>query len=94
MAAATLESILDDLNDYSNYEEVGSVARANSFITAARRFLALPSSSSEQGSSTGYTLEVIAEEIRVARAYVAANATTTANNSRVTFLSVGQGYHR
>jgi len=94
MAAATLTEILDDLNDYSDYEEVGSVSRARSFITAARRWLALPSTSAEQGSSMGYTPSSIQEEIRVARAYIAANATATADNSAVKFLSIGQGFHR
>lgn len=94
MAAATLTEILDALNDYSDYEEVGSVARARSYVTAARRFLQLPSTSSEQGSSLGYSPEHIQNEIAVARAYIAANATSTADNSAVRFLSASEGFRR
>lgn len=94
MAAATLEEILDALNDYSDYDEVGSVARARSFVTAARRFLQLPSSSAEQGSSLGYSPQLIQQEIATARAYIAANATDSSSASSVRFLSIGQGFMR
>lgn len=94
MAAATLESILDSLNDYSDYEEVGSVERAHSYVTAARRFLQLPSSSSEQGSSMGYTPAAIQDEIANARAYIAANAAATPGSSAVRFLSASEGFRR
>lgn len=94
MAAATLTEILDALNDYADYEEVGSVARARSYVTAARRFLQLPSSSSEQGSSLGYTPEMIQAEIALARAYIAANSQANSANSSVRFLSAGEGFMR
>lgn len=93
MAAATLTQILDDLNDYSDYEEVGSVSRARSYVTAARRFLQLPSSSSEQGSSSGYTPQLIQEEIRLARAYIRANDTNVnSGNSQVRVLGIAEGF--
>jgi len=91
MAAATLEEILDALNDYSDYDEVGSVERARSFVTAARRFLQLPSSSAEQGSSLGYSPQLIQAEIATARAYIAANA---AGEGSVRFLTINRGYLR
>jgi len=94
MAAATLAEILDDLNDYADYEEVASVARARSYITAARRFLQLPSSSSEQGSALGYTPAAIQSEIAVARAYIVAYDTSNANNKSVRFLSAREGFLR
>lgn len=95
MAAATITEILDALNDYADYEEVGSVARARMYVTAARRFLQLPTSSAEQGSSLGYTPEMIQNEIALARAFIAANATpTSAATSSVRFLSAGEGFLR
>lgn len=94
MAAATLIDILDALNDYSDYEEVGSVSRARSFITAARRWLQLPSSSSEQGSAMGYTPAVIQQEISTARAYVAANDTSSSGSGSVRFLTAREGFRR
>lgn len=91
MAAATLTSILDDLNDYSDWEEVGSVSRAKSYITAARRFLQLPTSSSEQGSAQGYTPQTVQADMALARAFIAAN---NASGSSVRFLSTREGFHR
>lgn len=92
MAAATLTEILDALNDYSDYEEVGSVDRARKYVTAARRFLQLPSTSSEQGSSMGYTPAAIQSEIETARAFIIANSGR--GQTAVQFLSVRSGYLR
>jgi hypothetical protein len=94
MAAATLTEILESLNDYSDYEEVGSVSRARSYVTAARRFLQLPSSSSEQGSSLGYTPAAIQAEIATARAYIAANADDSSATGAVRFLTAREGFRR
>jgi len=95
MAAATLTEILDALNDYADYEEVGSVARARMYVTAARRFLQLPTSSAEQGSSLGYTPEMIQTEIALARTYIASSVTpTTSGQSSVRFLSASEGFRR
>lgn len=93
MAAASLDTILDNLNDYADYEEVASVSRAKSFITAAKRFLQLPSSQSDQGSSLGYTHASVEKMLQHARAYVAANDTVSnTRNARVRFFSVGSDY--
>jgi len=92
--AATVTQILDDLSDYSDFEEVGSVARAKTFITACRRFLALPASQSDQGSSLGYTPQLIANELEFARRYVAANDTSSSAASSVRFLSASEGFRR
>lgn len=95
MAAATVDQILDALNDYSDFEELGSAARARSFITAARRFLALPSTSADQGSSMGYTPDMVRREMEVARAFVQANPSpSSADNSRVRFLVASEGFRR
>jgi hypothetical protein len=94
MAAATLTQILDDLNDYADYEEVGSVARARSYVTAARRFLQLPSGSAEQGTSANYSPEMIENEIALARAFISANAQNSAQSSSVRFLTTREGFMR
>ena len=92
--AATIDEILDALSDNADFEEVGSVARARSFITAARRFLSLPSSQSDQGSSLGYTPQVVQQEMALARQYVAANQDPTSATSQVRFLSAAEGFRR
>ncbi len=87
--AATLEQILDALNAYSDFEEQESVSRAKSYITAARRFLALPSTQTDQGSSLGYSPDMVRKELEFARAYVRSNRTVaSAAQSSVRFLSV------
>jgi hypothetical protein len=92
MAAATLSEILDALNDYADYEEVGSVSRARSYVTAARRFLQLPSSQSDQGSAMGYTPQSIQNEIAQARAFIDAQA--SASGGAVSFLTAREGFRR
>ena len=93
MAAATLSEILDALNDYSDYEEVASVSRAKSFVTAAKRFLQLPSSQADQGSSLQYTHASVEKMLQHARAYIAANETpTNAKSAPVRFFSVGSDF--
>ncbi len=92
MAAPTVTEILDALSDYADYEEVGSVERARSYVTAARRWLQLPSTSSEQGSSMGYTPAAIQAEIETARAFIIANSGR--GRTAVQFLSARTGFMR
>ena len=92
--AATVDEILDALLDYADYEEVGSVARARTYLTACRRFLSLPASQSDQGSSLGYTPQYVQGELDFARRYIAANDTATNSSSSVRFLSASQGFRR
>lgn len=92
MPAATLSEILDAINDYSDYEELGSVSRAKSFITACRRFLALPNSQADQGSSMGYDHPTVAGLLQDARDFVAANDTSSSSTSRVRFFSFSNGF--
>ena len=91
--AATVDEILDALNDYADFEEVGSVARAKTYITACRRFLALPSTESDKGSSQGYTPQLVQSEMDLARRFIAANQPASSGNS-VRFLSAGEGFRR
>jgi hypothetical protein len=94
MAAATLEEILEAINVYADYDRVGSVEHAEFYLEACRRFLHLPSSSSEQGSSVAYSLQYIQSEIADARAYIAANKQTSSGSSSVRFLSASEGFRR
>lgn len=94
MPAPTITEILDDLADYADYEEVNSVARARTYMTACRRFLALPSSSAEQGSSAGYTPQLIQQELEFARRWVAQNDTSSRSRGGSRFLSAKDGFRR
>lgn len=95
MAAATITQILDDLNDYADYEALGSVSRAKSFITAAVRFLGTPQSESDQGSSSSFSHDSVEKLLAHARHYVATNDTANAaSSSAVRFLSASEGFRR
>lgn len=94
MATHTLESVEASLLDYADFEEVGSVSRAKSFLTAALRFQALaPDSESNQSSSMSIGKQWLSDETKRARAYIAANATSSSGAQRgVSFLSVNHGF--
>lgn len=95
MTAPTVEEILDAIAEFADYEEENSVSRARSYITACRRFLALPSTSSDQGSSMGYTPQAIQAELDYARRWAAANDTSSSRTgANVRFLSAQDGFRR
>lgn len=91
MAAQTLDEILDALNDFSDYEELASVARAQSFLTAAKRFLQIPSSMSHNSASHSYSQASVQEMMRHARAFIQANS---ANGNGVRHLGIGSDFRR
>jgi hypothetical protein len=86
MVIADIEA---DLIEYADFEEVGSVARAKLFITAAKRWLILrPESASNQSSSLSIGKDSVQELMRRAKDYVAANGTTSGGGrNSVRFLS-------
>ena len=86
MVIADIET---DLLNYADFEEVGSVARAKLFITAAKRWLILrPESASNQSSSLSIGKDSVQELMRRAQDYVAANGTTSGGGrNSVRFLS-------
>lgn len=94
MAVQTVDEILDALNDYSDYEQVGSVDRAQSYITAARRFLSLPSSQSFTNSSMSMSPQFIETQIDTARAFIQANQPDSSGTAKVRFLSASEGFRR
>lgn len=75
--AATIEQIQDDLSDYADYEELASVSRARTFITACIRFLQHATQQADQGTSLVYDAQSIRELLKHARAFVQANDTGT-----------------
>lgn len=91
--AATIDEVIDALSDNADFEEVGSVAKARAFITAANRFLILtPSSQSDQGSSLSMGLPQVQSLLASARAYVTQADNSSAATSRVRFLSAREGW--
>lgn len=94
MAAPTVSELLEAIGDYADYEELASVSRARIYLTACRRFLALPSSQSDQGSAMGYTPQVIQQELEFVRRWIAQNDTSSRGGGSVRFLSAGEGFRR
>jgi len=91
MVIADIEA---DLLDYADFEEVASVARARSFITAAKRWLILRAdSASNQSSSLTIGKSFVESMLKRAQNYVAANDTTANGGSgRVRFLGAGDSF--
>jgi hypothetical protein len=89
----TLDEVMDDLVEYADFEEVGSVSRAKSYITAANRYFILsPSSQSSQGGSMAMDMSKIQTTLDRAHAFVAANQTpSSATTSQVRYLKVSRG---
>lgn len=79
-----------DLLDYADFEQVRSVARAQSFITAANRWLILRAeSASNQSSSLSIGKQFVSNMLARAQAFVARNSST----GQTRFLQVG-GFFR
>jgi hypothetical protein len=85
-----IADIETDLLEYADFEEVGSVARARLFVTAANRWLILRAeSASNQSSSLSIGKSFVENMLRRAQAFVSANVST----GDVTFLQPG-GFFR
>ena len=86
-----IADIENDLLDYADFEEVGSVARARSFITASNRWLILRAeSASNQSSSLSIGKQFVEAMKTRAQAFVARNAGNGTGQTR--FLHVGEFY--
>ena len=84
-----IADIETDLLTYADFEEVGSVARAKLFVTAATRWLILrPDSASSNSQSMSIGKAFVANLLTRAQAYVSANDTTAASG-RTRFLHLG-----
>lgn len=93
---ATVDEVIDDLIDYADFESVGSVSRAQTFVTAAKRFLILsPQQQSDQGSSLTMSVAQIEKMMHRAQQFIDQKSTvTSAASSRVRFLSASEGFRR
>jgi hypothetical protein len=91
MVIADIES---DLIEYADFEEVASVSRAKSFITAAKRWLILRAeSASNQSSSLSIGKNYVESMLKRAQDFVAANpATSGAGGGSVRFLGAGSNF--
>lgn len=91
MVIADIEA---DLLDYADFEEVGSVARARLFITAAKRWLILRAeSASNQSSSLSIGKSFVETMLKRGQDFVAANDTVASGGrGGVRFLGVGSSF--
>ena len=90
MVIADIET---DLLTYSDFEEVASVSRAKSFITAAKRWLILRAeSASNQSSSLSIGKNFVESMLKRATDFVAANPSASNVGSGVRFLGVGDNF--
>ena len=91
MVIADIES---DLIEYADFEEVASVSRAKSFITAAKRWLILRAeSASNQSSSVSIGKNYVESMLKRAQDFVAANsATSGSGGGSVRFLGAGTNF--
>ena len=90
----TLADIETDLLEYADFEEVGSVSRARSFVTAAKRWLILRAdSASSQSQSMSIGKAFVENMMKRANAFIAANATSTSGLGATRFLHLG-GFSR
>lgn len=86
----TLADIEADVIEYADFEQVGSVSRAQSFVTAANRWLILKAdSASNQSSSMTIGKNYVSDMLKRAQAFVMANSST----GSVRFLQPG-GFFR
>lgn len=94
--ASSIEEIFENLNEYSNWEELGSVSRAKTWITYARKYLGLAAEVRDQHNDTRFDQRFISQEMLYARRWVAANDTSgdTGGNVGVRFLGVGSDFRR
>jgi len=87
--ARTIDEIITALQDNADFEEVGSVAKAKAFVTAAREYLILaPNTAADQGSSMSINADHIERQLQRAQTYIAANA----GGGGVRFLGVSRTF--
>lgn len=86
MPSYTPTEIIDNYNDYADYEEQASASRARAFITWANRLLALPEEVRRNSNAMVYDKAVVLSQIQAARAYVLGSEQSIGTN--VAFFSV------
>lgn len=90
MALATIEELIEALEDALGYEETGSLAQAKTVITVTNKLLARrPTSMSQDASSVSYDQAQLRQLQDDARRYVKA-----VDSGRIRFLGPNQGFGR
>lgn len=88
----TLIEVQDDLVTYADFEEVGSVSRARTFVTRAKQWLILcADSSSNQSSSMSIGKQYVENMMARATAFIQSNAAAS-DSGRTRFLHVGASF--
>lgn len=83
----TIEQIEQTLLDNADFEEAGSVSKAKSFVTSAKRWLILrPNSAASAGNSLTLNSAQVEAMMHRAQEFIAANDTT--GSSRTRFLGM------
>lgn len=86
----TIDEVIDELLDNADFEEVSSTSKANSFISAAKRFFILsPEQQAHQGSMMRMSVQQIERLMTRAQQFVDVNS---GRGSRVRFLSAREGF--
>lgn len=89
----TIDEVIDNLLEHADFEEVGSVAKAAEFVTAAKRFFILsPEAQADQGTMLRVSVQQIENLLNRAQQYIEANS--GAGGPRVRFLSASEGFRR
>jgi hypothetical protein len=88
-----LLTVEEDLVEYSDFEEVASVSRAKSFITAAKRWMILcAAQASNQGSSLSRSKAEVMQMLARAHSFVSASEASSSASSRVRYFGISQGF--
>lgn len=89
--AVCISELEEDLLQYCDFEEVGSVANAKRFITSAKRWLIVqPTRTRDQNAELYFQQAQIQELMKRAQDYVAANDTDA--NLGVRFLGISDSF--
>ena len=88
MAPIDVDQIKTDLVTYADFEEQGSVSRAKSFVTAAKRWLVLtPQMAGSDGRTLTMSHSEVSKLLTRAQNYVDANDTASSGTSKVRHFS-------
>lgn len=88
-SASTLAQVKAAYDDNASYEEVGSVAKARAFVTAARILLRrMPASAGAGGAYVSLSPTTIRDELHAAQTWLASHADVDAGGGGVRAISL------
>lgn len=91
----TIDVVIDALTDNADFAATSDVTKAKAFVTAAIQYLVLsPASQSDQGTSLSIAPETIRALMNKAQQLIDSEGSSTAETSRVRFLSASRGFRR